>query len=329
MTDVTNANALLDAFYFRLFSTSNTPVQVLPVSSTYLTTHYPHSTMPPRPGPLCDLPLERFVDRPFTPTTPRRAHKRPLSPGTPNLFSPTKRRILAQEGVFSPEKTVKSSIVPSYRALVTHDFLSQSPARRLDFGRSPQSDSKVASTSCLLEDCFMDLTPECAPPMPRHDRHHSLLPIPNASSSNLLSISSSSTNPQTNAHYPGFDIWVDCDSAFSSMPNHFSLGDPYVSDEDKENLRDNKENMRPKAKSRTGLSKRLKLVSVASPEQQVRRPNTPKIPFTSLNARSPFEVRPPPRLTPGKAMKVDKHEMRRRRELLAMELDGEDSDDDL
>lgn len=328
MTDVTNANTLRDAFSFRLFPTSNTPIHILPVSSTHITPDYPHYTMPPRPGPLCDLPLERFIDLPFVPATPRRTHKRPLSPGTPNLFSPTKRRILAQEGVFSPEKTVKSSIAPSYRALVVHDFLSQSPARKLDFGRSPQSDSNVASTSCLLEDCFMDLTPECAPPMPRHDRHHSLLPIPNASSSNLLSISSSSPNPQTNTHYPGFDIWVDCDSTFSSMSNRFSLGDPYVSDEDKENLHDNKENVHPKTKWRTGLSKRLKLVSVASPEQPVRRPNTPKIPFTPLNARSPFETRLPPEHQ-GKAMKVDKHEMRRRRELLAMELDGEDSDDDL
>ena len=329
MTDVTNADALRDAFSFRLFSTSNTPVHILPVSSTYLTTHYPHYTMPPRSGPLCDLPLERFTDLRFIPTTPRRAHKRPLSPGTPNLFSPTKRRILAQEGVFSPEKTIKSSIAPSYRALVTRDFLSQSPARKLDFGRSPQSDNKVASTSCLLEDCFMELAPGCAPPMPRHDRHNSSLPIPNASSSSLSSISSSSPNPQTNTHYPGFDIWVDSDSAFSSMPSHFSLGDPYVSDEDKENAHDSKENVRPKTKLRTGLSKRLRLVSVASPEQQVRRPNTPKIPFTPLNARSPLEARLPPELTPGKAMNVDKHEMRRRRELLAMELDGEDSDDDL
>ena len=113
------------------------------------------------------------------------------------------------------------------------------------------------------------------------------------------------------------------------MPSHFSLGDPYVSDEDKENTHDNKENVHPKTKWRTGLSKRLKLVSVASPEQPVRRPNTPKIPFTPINARSSLEARLPPELTPGKTMRVDKYEMRRRRELLAMELDGEDSDDDL
>ena len=112
------------------------------------------------------------------------------------------------------------------------------------------------------------------------------------------------------------------------MSDYSSLDDPYVSDEDKENLHDNKENMRPKVKCRSGLSKRLKLVSVASPEQ-ARRPSTPKIPFTPLNARSPRKTRLPPELTPGKAMKVDKDEMMRRREFLAMELDGEDSDDDL
>jgi len=286
--------------------------------------------MPPRPGPLRDLPLERFIDVPFPliHTTPRRTHKRPLSPGTPNLFSPTKRRILAQEGVFSPEKTVKSSIVPSHRALVVRDVLSQSPARKLDFGQPPPNNNKIASTSCLLEDSFMDLTPEYTPPTRRRDHHHSLLPIPNASSSKLLSISSIPPNPQTNMHYPGFDIWVDYNSAPSFLSSHSSLNDTYVSDEDKENSHDDKENAHLKPKRRSGLSKRLKMVSVASPEQ-VRRTNTPKIPFTPLNARSPLKARIPPELTPGKAMMVDKDEMKWRRELLAMELDGEDSDDDL
>ena len=135
-------------------------------------TDYPHHTMAPRPGPLRDLPIERFVDVPFTPvpTTPRRTHKRPLSPGTPNLFSPTKRRILAQEGVFSPEKTIKSSIVPSDRGLVIHDVLRQSPALKLDFGQSLRSDNKVASTSCLVQ--------EFSRPSRRHDRNHSSLHVP-------------------------------------------------------------------------------------------------------------------------------------------------------
>jgi len=278
--------------------------------------------MAPRPGPLRDLPIERFVDVPFTPvpTTPRRTHKRPLSPGTPSLFSPTKRRILAQEGVFSPEKTIKSSIAPSDRALVIHDVLRQSPALKLDFGQSLRSDNKVASTSCLVQ--------EFSRPSRRHDRNHSSLPIPIASSSRLFSIPSSS-NPLKNIHHPGFDVWVDHNPNLSSLSSHSSSNDSHDSDEDKENSHDDKENMYPRTKWRTELSERLQRVSFASPDQP-RRPNTPKIPFTPLNARSPRKMRLPCELTPGKAPRVDRDEMKRRRELLAMELDGDDdSDDDL
>lgn len=266
---------------------------------------------------------------PPVPNTPPRTHKRPLSPGTPNLFSPTKRRILAQEGVFSPEKTVKSFIIPSDRALVIHDIhLRPSPARKLDFGRSPRNDTKVGSSSCLLEDCFMEPAPKHSPPPRWRDHDHSFSPILNTSSSQLLSIPSSSTNPQINTHYPGFDVWVDRDLFHSSHPSHSSLNHSYVSDEDKENSHGDKENAHPKTKWRSGLSKRMKLVSFASPEQ-VQRPNTPKIPFTPLNARSPLKARLPPELTPRKVMKVGRDEMKWRRELLAMEVDGDDSDDDL
>jgi len=325
VTDVTNAVALRDAFSFRLFSTSNIPAHVRSAVSTYLTTDYPHYTMPPRPGPLHDLPLERFVDIPFppAPTTPQQTYKRPPSSGTPNLFSPTKRRILAQEGVLSPEKTVKGSI-----ARFDHT-LRQGPAIKLDFGQPPRNSSKVASTSCLLEDCFMESTPEHSPPSRRRDRHHPLQPIPGASSTRLPPISSSSPNPQTNIHHPGFDVWIDRDLAAFSLSNHSSVSDPHASDEDKENSYDDKENVHPKPKWRSGLSKQMKSVSFASPER-ARRSNTPKIiPFTPLNARSPLKARLPRELTPGKVMKVDKHEMERRRGLLAMELDGDDSEDDL
>lgn len=279
--------------------------------------------MAPKPGPLCDLPLERFIDVPSVPvpTTSRRTHKRPLSPGTPNLFSPTKRRILVQEGVFSPEKTIKSSIVPVDRALVLHDVLMESPACKLDFGQSPRSDRKVASTSRLFQNCFQEPAPEHFRQSHRHDRDHSLLLNPNASSSRLLSVPSSSSNHQTNIHYPGFDVWIDHDPNPSSLSCH-SSNDFHDSDEDKENSH-------PKTKWRTGLSRQLKRVSFASPDQR-RRPNTSNIPFTPLNARSSFGARALCELTPGKALKVDRDEMRRRRELLAMELDGDDdSDDDL
>ena len=288
--------------------------------------------MAPRPGPLRDLPLEPFVAVPFTPipSTPRRAHKRPLSPGTPNLFSPTKRRILAQEGVFSPEKTIKSFIVPSDRVLVTHDgVLRRNPARKLDFGQLPRADGKVTLPSPLLEDCLMDPTPECSRLPGKHDRDHSSVPTFSAFPFQSPPVPSSSSSPRTNIHYPGFDVWIDRDPAPSLLQTHFSLDTPHASDEDKENAQGDKGNVHPKAKWRTGLSKRMQRVSFVSPEQS-RRPNTRQVPFTPLNARSPFKARLRPEMTPEKAPKVDKDEMQRRREWLAMELDGiESSDDDL
>jgi hypothetical protein len=92
-----------------------------------------------RPGPLQELPLERFL-----PTCPSnfpsksvRSHKRPLSPGCPNPYSPTKRRILNSEGVFAPEKTSKTPMSLGKASPARFgDVLasSASPARILDFG---------------------------------------------------------------------------------------------------------------------------------------------------------------------------------------------------
>ena len=87
------------------------------------------------PRPLQELPLERFL-----PTHPKsvRSHKRPLSPGNPNSYSPTKRRILNSEGIFAPEKMCKTPMQSGKAPLPTRfsDVLagSASPARILDFG---------------------------------------------------------------------------------------------------------------------------------------------------------------------------------------------------
>ena len=90
-----------------------------------------------RPGPLQELPLERFLSTcPLNlPSKSVRSHKRPLSPGCPNPYSPTKRRIL--EGVFAPEKTCKTPMSSGKASPARFgDVLasSASPARILDFG---------------------------------------------------------------------------------------------------------------------------------------------------------------------------------------------------
>ena len=92
-----------------------------------------------RPGPLQELPLEHFLPtyRPNLPSKSVRNHKRPLSPGSPNPYSPTKRRILNSEGIFAPEKTCKTpmSLGKASPARFSDVLASStSPARILDFG---------------------------------------------------------------------------------------------------------------------------------------------------------------------------------------------------
>ncbi|KAF9491363.1 hypothetical protein BDN71DRAFT_1364385, partial [Pleurotus eryngii] len=99
-------------------------------------------------GPLQELPLEQFLPN----SSKVRSNKRPLSPGAPNLFSPTKRRLLEEEGIFTPEKTTKSPFfasrggTPSYFSAVLCG--PESPARKLDFSPSKRTNqggsSKVA-----------------------------------------------------------------------------------------------------------------------------------------------------------------------------------------
>jgi hypothetical protein len=91
-----------------------------------------------RPGPLQELPLERFLPtHPNPPSKSVRSHKRPLSPGSPNPYSPTKRRILNSEGIFASEKTCKTLMSLGKASPARfNDILvgSASPARILDFG---------------------------------------------------------------------------------------------------------------------------------------------------------------------------------------------------
>jgi hypothetical protein len=81
-----------------------------------------------RPGPLKDLPLDHFL--PPDPNLPQRPNKRVHSPGGPSLFSPAKRRILAEEGIIPG--SLKS---PRFRAVsVACHGAGDSPVRKLDFG---------------------------------------------------------------------------------------------------------------------------------------------------------------------------------------------------
>ncbi|KDQ64323.1 hypothetical protein JAAARDRAFT_201682 [Jaapia argillacea MUCL 33604] len=128
--------------------------------STLSPSRKPRSTRP-RAGPLKDLPLDQFppTDPNVNSASPFKSpHKRPLSPGVPSLYSPTKRRILNEEGIFSPDRMLKSPVSSSgLGRFATSHFDSLlagpgSPAKKLDFGvpknRDQHSlDSAFASSS--------------------------------------------------------------------------------------------------------------------------------------------------------------------------------------
>ncbi|EGO27764.1 hypothetical protein SERLADRAFT_461796 [Serpula lacrymans var. lacrymans S7.9] len=112
-----------------------------------------------RPGPLKDLPLEPFlhpnsnVPDNLKPFNCPRPNKRPHSPAAPILFSPAKRRILNEEGITFPGKTLRS--IPSSRtrlAASSSDFLGDTPAKKLDFGPPKGHQQLVPSIpSCTAE----------------------------------------------------------------------------------------------------------------------------------------------------------------------------------
>ncbi|KAJ7590795.1 hypothetical protein C8J56DRAFT_933914 [Mycena floridula] len=105
--------------------------------------------MSSRPGILKEWSLERFLPSrnapPSSPMKPRPT-KRARSPSEgPSLFSPTKRRILTMEGVFSPEKTVKSPIRGRTGSAAL--FLPQpNPTKR---SRLPTAEATATATSSL------------------------------------------------------------------------------------------------------------------------------------------------------------------------------------
>ena len=97
-----------------------------------------------RPGPLKDMPLARFLPH----TTSR---KRTLSP-TPALFSPAKRRILSEEGIYTHFSDVLAG--PS------------SPAKRLDFG-SPKQTQSASKLNNVDNDCFSQQSSSSSLPDPQ------------------------------------------------------------------------------------------------------------------------------------------------------------------
>jgi hypothetical protein len=115
--------------------------------------------------PLQELPLHQFLPA-MQDSKHLRNNKRPLSPGGTAIISPAKRRNLAGQDMFSPERTFKSppsSLRNTASASRFTDVLvgPQSPARILDFGlpKHLPGDPEKRPFSEFPVDDDVDLTP--------------------------------------------------------------------------------------------------------------------------------------------------------------------------
>ncbi|KAJ7752735.1 hypothetical protein DFH07DRAFT_824809 [Mycena maculata] len=316
------------------------------------------STRTHRPGPLKELPLDLFL--PPNPNLPQRPNKRVHSPGGPSLLSPTKRRILAEEGIISPG-SLKSPI--RVRALpVTRDG---SPVKKLDLGlpkNSPASPRAAPSAptsaseshptrltrqsaSRRASDAFTSSTP--ASPLHRDDVQEMIdyfSPRPETITARLAPSAVSQipreipplVDPQS-IHYPGFHVFQD---AYIITGPAMDLDVDLLLSPQKDAQ---KENLPPRRKARKSAtapaSSDLKL-RLTSPDARLAKANsTPCTPGRSLarersNSATPTPRRPAvvltrdTRLTP-KLQDTERREMRRRLEEEVDEIPSDDEDDAL
>ncbi|KAG6842008.1 hypothetical protein C0991_003534 [Blastosporella zonata] len=168
----------------------------------------------PRPGPLQEISLDHFL-----PQSPTRKRPLPLSPGELLLYSPAKRRILNEEGIYTPKSPLRT-------ARFSHILAGpSSPAKKLDFG-SPKQPS---SSRLRANDDDLEMDDYFSQP------------------SSSLSIPSSSVTPPPpdpqSIHYPGFRIYFDVPINVDEAPS--LAADP--SDNDNDVV---KENIAPRRKTR-------------------------------------------------------------------------------
>ncbi|TFK43687.1 hypothetical protein BDQ12DRAFT_675392 [Crucibulum laeve] len=200
----------------------------------------------PRRSPLQELPLEHFLpsnpNQP-TPFKPNKSNKRALSPGGLILYSPAKRRILCEEGIFSPEKTCKSPLSASRGRSATParftDVLmgSDSPAKKLDFGSpkyhaesssvprmtamkldsTPTRSSSSSSSLAPSPELKVMLSSSSASSFSSDAESEDYFTSADASSSRLSSAPAPTLIPRQlpppadpqSAHYPGFRVYQD------------------------------------------------------------------------------------------------------------------------
>ncbi|KAJ7228455.1 hypothetical protein GGX14DRAFT_612964 [Mycena pura] len=293
-----------------------------------------------RPGPLKELPLDSFL--PPDPNLPQRPNKRSHSP-SPSLFSPTKRRILAEEGIIIGGGSVRSPA--RLRALpVSRDRGSESPVKKHDGG--PHKNS-VASARSPPSASYIAIELQTTRLTRRQTRHSASLPTVDASlhryedDSSLLTEDTSSRSARVapvqiprdipppvdprSIHYPGFQVHQD---PYVFVGPAVALEADSPLSPEKDTL---KENVPPRRKARkSNAAFDLKAHIVSSDAKAT--PRTPGKLFTRERSTSatPTACRPDnvltwdTRLTP----KLGDRERREMRRQLAHEVDAIPSEDE-
>ncbi|KAF7355505.1 hypothetical protein MSAN_01467400 [Mycena sanguinolenta] len=296
----------------------------------------------PRPGPLKDLPLD--LDLLLPPNLPQKPSgiKRVHSPGGPSLFSPQKRRILEEEGIFPSKTAVRVRASPVRR--------DESPVKKLDFGPPKLSPASVRSPHSAPANATEPHSPRLTRQNTTSDAFSSSTTIPHLSSHDADEMSDYFASPSRGApargavtqipreipppvdpqsiHYPGFVVFQDA-----------YLVTGMAIDVDPASKDDEKENVLPRRKPRKSVtapaSSDLK-PRFASPDAKLAKAHsTPCTPDRSLAGERSKSITPTPRrsvvmltrdtrLTP-KLQDAERRELRRQ---LTEEVDDMPSDDD-
>ncbi|KAG8830513.1 hypothetical protein FRC17_004764 [Serendipita sp. 399] len=233
----------------------------------------PQIERPTQRKPLRDLPLSLFIHPGHLESTTTLGKKRPFSPSS--VVSPSKRRLLAVEGVLSPRSPFKKAVADLQRALPS----ASSPARDLldvfQRGPDPLSASARRAPPLLL---FEHSRPKKAPlpkllapsslgssiqlmpdqPKPR------VAAAPSTAEAELLAILAAAPkstmvylpgagkgrpirnkedDPEED-HYPGFDIHVD-DGSEEASAQEASEPKPLVETDEENEEEVSKENQQP------------------------------------------------------------------------------------
>ncbi|KAJ7240360.1 hypothetical protein B0H12DRAFT_1135101 [Mycena haematopus] len=280
-----------------------------------------------RPGPLQELPLALFL--PPNPNLPERPNKRVRSPGDPSLFSPQKRRIFEEEGIFSSKTSSRVRALP-----VRRDSGGDSPVKKLDFGPPKNSPASVRSPHSAPTNAIESHLPRLTRQNTTSDAFLSPTSISHLSSDaqevgDYFSGSTPSRDAVTQTprdmpppvdpqsiHYPGFAVLQD---AYIVSGPAMTVGvDLPQKDEEKENVLPRR---KPRKSVTAPTSSDLK-ARLASPDAKLAKANsTPCTPGRSFTGERSNSATPTPRrtaavltrdtrLTP-KLLDVERRELRR------------------